>query len=402
MKKSLIALSLGTFALGIAEFVMMGILSPIAHDLDVSIVKAGHLISAYALGVSFGAPMLLVLRKMPLKNLLVMLACLIAAGNCLAAFSVNYWMLLGARFISGLPHGAYFGGGARVARRLADPGKKVEAVSIMIAGMTVATLVGVPLGTYLTELVSWRLPFFIVAVAGLATYVAIRHEVPDVGKIVDTGFKGQFRFLRNPAPWLILGGVFFGQTGIYCWYSYVEPLLTTVAHFPAAAMTWIMVVAGLGMFVGNLAAARWADHTAPGLVAAIIEGSMVIVLLAISLFSSIPWLGVLLTFIGTAGLFGSGGPLQSLIVAYSKGGELLGAASIQICYNVGNAIAAFLGGLSIGAGMGYTSVPLVGMPFVVVGSCLLFIFYRRYERGGKENASPENTSSQASETSGEG
>ncbi len=263
MKKSLIALSLGTFALGIAEFVMMGILSPIAHDLDVSIVKAGHLISAYALGVSFGAPMLLVLRKMPLKNLLVMLACLIAAGNCLAAFSVNYWMLLGARFISGLPHGAYFGVGAIVARRLADSGKKVEAVSIMIAGMTVATLVGVPLGTYLTELVSWRLPFFIVAVAGLATYVAIRHEVPDVGKIVDTGFKGQFRFLRNPAPWLILGGVFFGQTGIYCWYSYVEPLLTTVAHFPAAAMTWIMVVAGLGMFVGNLAAARWADPYGP-------------------------------------------------------------------------------------------------------------------------------------------
>ena len=320
---------------------------------------------------------------------------MIAAGNCLAAFSVNYWMLLGARFISGLPHGAYFGVGAIVARRLADPGRKVEAVSIMIAGMTVATLVGVPLGTFLTDLVSWRLPFFIVAVSGLATYVAIRHEVPDVGKIVDTGFKGQFRFLRNPAPWLILGGVFFGQTGIYCWYSYVEPLLTTVAHFPAASMTWIMVVAGLGMFVGNLAAARWADHTAPGLVAAIIEGSMVVVLLAISLFSSIPWLGVLLTFIGTAGLFGSGGPLQSLIVAYSKGGELLGAAGIQICYNVGNAIAAFMGGLSIGAGMGYTSVPIVGMPFVVVGSCLLFVFYRRYERGAKQGVPSADSSSEA-------
>ena len=225
--------------------------------------------------------------------------------------------------------------------------------------------------------------------------MAIRHEVPDVGKIVDTGFKGQFRFLRNPAPWLILGGVFFGQTGIYCWYSYVEPLLTTVAHFPAASMTWIMVVAGLGMFVGNLAAARWADHTAPGLVAAIIEGSMVVVLLAISLFSSIPWLGVLLTFIGTAGLFGSGGPLQSLIVAYSKGGELLGAAGIQICYNVGNAIAAFMGGLSIGAGMGYTSVPIVGMPFVVVGSCLLFVFYRRYERGAKQGVPSADSSSEA-------
>ena len=383
MKKSLIALSLGTFALGIAEFVMMGILSPIAHDLDVSIVKAGHLISAYALGVSFGAPILLVLRRMPLRKLLLLLACVIAVGNCLAAFSVNYWMLLASRFCSGLPHGAYFGVGAIVARRLADPGRQVEAVSIMIAGMTVATLVGVPFGTFLTDLVSWRLPFFIVALSGIATFMAIRHEVPDVGKIADNGFKGQFHFLKHLAPWLILGGVFFGQTGIYCWYSYVEPLMTSVAHFTTSNMTWIMVVAGLGMFVGNLAAARWADRTAPGLVAAIIEGSMVFILLAIFMFSYIPWLAVALMFLGTAGLFGSGGPLQSLIVVYSKGGELLGAASIQVCYNVGNAVAALLGGVSIGAGMGYTSVALDGIPFVVVGSILLFVFYNRYERGKK-------------------
>ena len=380
MKKSLIALSLGTFALGIAEFVMMGILSPIAHDLDVSIVDAGHLISAYALGVSFGAPMLLVLRKMPLKKLLVILACMIAAGNCLAAFSVNYWMLLGARFISGLPHGAYFGVGAIVARRLADPGRKVEAVSIMIAGMTVATLVGVPLGTFLTDLVSWRLPFFIVAVSGLATYVAIRHEVPDVGKIVDTGFKGQFRFLRNPAPWLILGGVFFGQTGIYCWYSFIDPQLTSVAGFTASDLSWLMVLAGLGMFFGNLISGRLSDRFKPSAVAAAVETSAIPVLLLAFFLGHYKLAIVIIMMLGTAALFGSSSPLQSSIVGYARGGEMLGAACIQIAYNAGNAIAASLGSAAIAAGYSYSTTALIGIPFVAVGSVLLYILYFRYER----------------------
>lgn len=144
MNKGLFALALGTFALGIAEFLMMGILSNIAASMDVSVTQAGHFISAYATGVCFGAPTLLFARKLPLKKLMAILAAVITIGNLGAALAPSYWTFLAARFVSGLPHGAYFGVGAIVARKLAAPGKEVSAVSLMIAGMTVATLVGVP------------------------------------------------------------------------------------------------------------------------------------------------------------------------------------------------------------------------------------------------------------------
>ncbi len=151
MKKSLFSLALGTFALGISEFLMMGILGNIASALDVNITQAGHLISAYATGVCFGAPALLFFRKTPLKKIMMVLAAIISVGNLLAFLAPGYWMLFAARFISGLPHGAYFGVGAIVARRLAKPGHEVGAVSFMIGGMTVATLAGVPLGTFITN-----------------------------------------------------------------------------------------------------------------------------------------------------------------------------------------------------------------------------------------------------------
>ena len=151
MKKSLIALAFGTLGLGIAEFVMMGILPDIAKDLGVSIPMAGHLISAYALGVCVGAPALILARKHPLKHILLVLVAIIMVGNICAAAAPNYWVLLIARFVSGLPHGAYFGVGSIVAERLADKGKGSEAVSIMIAGMTIANLFGVPLGTSLSS-----------------------------------------------------------------------------------------------------------------------------------------------------------------------------------------------------------------------------------------------------------
>ena len=159
MKKSLIALAFGTLALGIAEFVMMGILPDVAQSLGVSIPEAGHLISAYAIGVCCGAPLLVVVHKYPLKSILLVLACIILLGSTLAALSVNYWMLLAARFISGLPHGAYFGVASIVAVRLADERHKTGAVSIMVAGMTVANLFGVPLATGLSAAVSWGFPF---------------------------------------------------------------------------------------------------------------------------------------------------------------------------------------------------------------------------------------------------
>ena len=219
MKKSLISLAFGTLGLGIAEFVMMGILPDVARDLKISIPAAGHFISAYALGVCVGAPVLTLARKYPLKHILLVLVTLIMVGNICAALSPNYWMLLISRFISGLPHGAYFGVGSIVAERLADKGKSSEAVSIMIAGMTIANLFGVPLGTSLSTMLSWRATFLLVGLWGIVILYYIWRWVPQVEGLKDTGFKGQFRFLKTPAPWLILGATALGNGGVFCWYS---------------------------------------------------------------------------------------------------------------------------------------------------------------------------------------
>lgn len=382
MNKGLFALALGTFALGIAEFLMMGILSNLASDLDISISGAGHLISAYALGVCCGAPALLFARKVPLKRIMLILAGIIAVGNLLAAVSPDFWCLFVARFISGLPHGGYFGVGAIVARRLARPGREVSAVSFMIAGMTVATLAGVPVGTFLTDFVTWRAAFMIVALAGLLTWLAIKVWVPQVEGLPDMGFKGQFKFLTTLPPWLIFGGVLFGQIGMYCWYSYIDPQMIYVAGFSVVDLSWIMVLAGLGMFLGNLLAGLLSDRFKPSAVAAWVQTCGIVVLLSFFFFAHIAFLAVPLMVLGTAALFGSGSPLQSSIVGYSRGGEMLGAACIQIAYNAGNAIAAWIGGRVIAAGYGYTAPALVGIPLVAIGSALLFTLYFRNERRG--------------------
>lgn len=380
MKKGLLALAMGTFALGISEFLMMGILGKLAEDLDVSITNAGHLISAYATGVCVGAPALLFVRKVALKRIMLFLAGLIAVGNLFACLAPNYWCLFAARFISGLPHGAYFGVGAIVARRLADPGKEVSAVAFMIGGMTVATLGGVPLGTFVTNHFTWRIAFLIVALSGAATFIAIRHWVPQVKGLEDMGFKGQFRFLKTLPPWLIFGGVIFGQIGLYCWYSYIDPQLTEVAGFSVGSLSWLMVLAGLGMFAGNYIVGRLGPNFKPSALSATVEALAIPVLLMFYFFGDIKILAVVLMMLGTAILFGSGSPLQSSIVGYAKGGEMLGAASIQIAYNAGNAIAAWIGGEVIKAGYGISATAVVGVPIIMIGSALLYFLYFHWER----------------------
>lgn len=380
MNKGLLALAGGTFALGITEFMMMGILVALAGSLGVTVAQAGHLISAYAMGVCVGAPVLLFARKLKLKTIMLILTGLIAVGNLAAAFAPNFWTLFAARFVCGLPHGAYFGVGAIVARKLASPGKEVTAVALMVAGMTVATLVGVPLATWVTNTLSWRVAFLIVSAAGFTTFFAIRRHVRDVGRLPDEGFKGQFRFLKTLPPWLIFGGVIFGQIGIYCWYSYIDPQLTKVAGFPTADLSWLMVLAGLGMFAGNLIGGRLSDRFKPSAVAATVETAAIpVLLLAFFLGDCRPAI-VVIMMLGTASLFGSSSPLQSSIVGYSRGGEMLGAACIQIAYNAGNAIAAAIGSAAIASGMSYSSTALIGVPFVAVGSVLLYVLYFRYER----------------------
>lgn len=381
MKRSLLSLAMGTFALGIVEFGMMGILNDIAADLNINIVEAGHLISAYSAGVAVGAPALIFLRRLPLRRLMLLLAAVIAVGNALVALSPNFGCLLGARFIAGLPHGAFFGAGAIVCSRLADKGKGASAVAVLVGGMTVANLVGVPGFTFVCQLVSWRLPFAIVALLGLMTCVAIRCWIPQLSPLPDTGMKGQFRFLSKPGPWLIYAGVFFGQASVYCWMSYISPIMTDVTGFSEHAMTFIMVIVGAGMVFGNYIAGRLADRYSASLVTAIIATLIIVVMPLIYFCSPYKLPSLALTFLAPALLFGLGGPLQYLIVRYAKGGEMLGGAGIQIAFNVSNAMAAAIGGAVIHHGFGLASPALAGVPLAVISAVALFMLYHM-ERSG--------------------
>lgn len=381
MKKSLVALAFGTLALGIAEFVMMGILPDVAHSLGVSIPEAGHLISAYAIGVCCGAPLLVVVHKYPLKSILLVLACIILLGSTLAALSVSYWMLLAARFISGLPHGAYFGVASIVAVRLADERHKTGAVSIMVAGMTVANLFGVPLATGLSASVSWRFPFLLVVFVSLIVLYYVWKWVPSVGALPDNGFRHQFAFLKNDAPWLILAATMFANGGIFCWYSYISPLLIE-GGFAADALPALMIAAGFGMVAGNLISGRLCDRHRPGHVVAVTQCIAIASLLAVFWLADYGWVSAALMVVCTGCLFAVSSPQQFLILKYAPGGELLGGASIQVAFNMGNAIGAFCGGLPIAAGLPPRYAALVGVPFIVLGLVSFIIFCRKYERKG--------------------
>lgn len=380
MKKSLVALAFGTLALGIAEFVMMGILPDVARSLGVSIPDAGHLISAYALGVCCGAPMLVVAHKYPLKNILLFLACIILLGSTLAALSVNYWMLLASRFISGLPHGAYFGVASIVAVRLADERHKTGAVSIMVAGMTVANLFGVPLATGLSSQVSWRFPFILVIFVGLIVLYYIWKWVPGVGALPDKGFRHQFAFLKTGAPWLILLATMFANGGIFCWYSYISPLMTQEGGFSVDALPALMIAAGFGMVAGNLISGRLCDRHRPGHVVAWTQCIAMVALLIIFMLADFGWLSAALMIVCTGCLFAVSSPQQFLILKYAPGGELLGGASIQMAFNMGNALGAFCGGLPIAAGLPPRYAALVGVPFELLGLAACLLFCRKYER----------------------
>ena len=379
MKKSLVALAFGTLALGIAEFVMMGILPDVARSLGVSIPEAGHLISAYAIGVCCGAPMLVVVHKYPLKNILLCLACIILLGSTLAALSVNYWMLLAARFISGLPHGAYFGVASIVAVRLADERHKTGAVSIMVAGMTVANLFGVPLATGLSASVSWRFPFLLVVFVSLIVLYYVWKWVPSVGALPDNGFRHQFAFLKNDAPWLILAATMFANGGIFCWYSYISPLLIE-GGFAADTLPALMIAAGFGMVAGNLISGRLCDRHRPGHVVVVTQCIAIAALLLVFWLADYGWVSAALMVVCTGCLFAVSSPQQFLILKHAPGGELLGGASIQVAFNLGNAVGAFCGGLPIAAGLPPRYAALTGVPFIVLGLVSFIIFCRKYER----------------------
>ncbi|ELP5722556.1 MFS transporter, partial [Enterobacter asburiae] len=226
MKKTIFSLALGTFGLGMAEFGIMGVLTELAHDTGISIPSAGNMISFYAFGVVIGAPIVALFSgKFSLKTTLLFLVAMSAVGNALFTFSTSYFWLAVGRLISGFPHGAIFGVGAIILSKIAPPGRVTVAVAGMIAGMTVANLMGVPLGTWLGHQFSWRYTFFLIAAFDALVILSVLLWVPDIRDTSEIKLTEQFHFLKKPEPWLIFAATMFGNAGVFAWFSFVKPFM---------------------------------------------------------------------------------------------------------------------------------------------------------------------------------
>lgn len=381
--KCLLPLAFGTFGLGMTEYVMMGILPDTAESMKVSISTAGNFISFYALGVVFGSILLVILgRTKPLKTILIALVSIFTISNFLSAFAWNYYVLCSLRFIAGLPHGAFFGVGAIVAEKLADKDKKTQAVATMVSGMTIANLAGIPFGTFLSHNFSWRIIFLLIGLFGFFILYSVIKLIPSLKPLPDTGFRGQFKIFKSLAPWLLIIAVIMGNGGIFCWYSYINPLLVTLSGIAPKYISLLMVLAGFGMYIGNIWGGKLSDKFSPSLTAGFIQLTAFVSLILIFLDGSNPLVSILLMCVCTACLFGVSAPQQILLIKNAKGGEMLGACCSQISFNLGNAIGAYAGGIPIAHNMGYEYTALTGSFFTFFGFLALFYFYFRYKTRG--------------------
>src|SRR5690606_12054556 len=297
-KKALLALGVGGFGIGMTEFVIMGILPDVANSLQISIPQAGHFISAYALGVVIGAPTLTAMSgKWPAHKVLLFLMLWFTVFNTLSAFSTDYVTLMIARFLSGLPHGAFFGIGAVVAGKLAKEGKAAQAIATMFAGLTIANVIGVPIGTYLGHHYNWNLSFLMVGIVGVAAMASIYLWIPKMEKSSSAGFFKDLQVFKRVEIWLLILLTTVGTGGFFAWYSYIAPLLTNVSGHSESMVSYAMILAGIGMVFGNFIGAKMAEIFSPFKAVIISLSLMVMVLIINFLVAANPVAILILTFI---------------------------------------------------------------------------------------------------------
>ncbi|SER36878.1 MFS transporter [Pedobacter rhizosphaerae] len=377
MQKKFLPLTLGGLGIGITEFVMMGLLPDIAKDLSISIPKAGYLISAYALGVVIGAPLLIMIAgKYPPKKILLALMVMFTVFNAFSAFAPTFTTLFIARLLSGLPHGAFFGVGSVVASRIAEKGKAAQAVSLMFMGLTIANIVGVPLGTFIGHNFSWRISFAVVVFVGLVTLLSLKLWLPALEAAKNRDLKSELGFFKKREAWIIIFMISIGTGGLFTWYSYIAPLMTEVAGFSANNVTYILMLAGVGMMVGNFIGGILADKFSPAKASAALLIVMVITLTIVHFVSDNQVLALIMTFITGAVAFSLAAPIQMLMIQSAKGSEMLAASASQASFNIGNALGAFFGGLPLAYGFDYTSPAYVGAAMALVGSFFAFWLIR--------------------------
>jgi DHA1 family inner membrane transport protein len=366
LRLALLALALGGFAIGTTEFVAMGLLPQIAGGVDISIPTAGHVISAYALGVVVGAPVLAGLgAKLPRRTLLVALMVAYAVGNVLSAAAPSYATLMGARFLTGLPHGAYFGVASLVAADLAPPGLKARAVSRVLLGLSVANVVGVPFATWLGQTFGWRVAFVGAAILAALTVAGVLRAVPHAPADRAATLRRELTALRRPQVLLAVATGAVGGGGMFAVYSYISPILTDRAGLALAAVPLILAVWGCGMVAGNLLAGRlmdWAPKRA--MIGAFLAMAALFATFAFTSASPVA-APITVFFLGMSLMLPTG--LQMRLMGVAGDAQTLAAALNHSAFNMANALGAWLGGIVLAAGLGLTAPMVVAVGLSLAG-----------------------------------
>ena len=397
VRRALLALAVGGFAIGTGEFVMMGLLPQVAGDLSVSIPRAGQLISAYALGVVVGAPLLTAASvRYRRKTVLLVLMGWFAAGNLLSALAPSFGLVLLARFATGLPHGAFFGAGAVVAGSLVDRSRSNSAMAVMFAGLTVANIVGVPATTILGQHTSWRVVYAVVGLIAALAVAAVALAVPaQAAPVEQASLRGELRAFTKPEVWLVLGVAMLGGGGLFATFSYIAPMMTNIAHYADSSMTWLLALFGLGMTVGNLVGARLSDRF-PARTLLLSLAAEIAVAVAFLAADHNRFTAALAIFLFPAAALAGLPTLQGRIITLAGGAPNLAAASIQAAFNIANSLGAFLGGVAISAGFGYGSPNAVAAVLVAIGFVLAALSVRVERR--RSGLAPERFDAGARET----
>ncbi|MGA4799203.1 MFS transporter [Streptomyces lavendulocolor] len=367
MPLALLALATAAFGIGTTEFVMMGLLPDVADDLHTSVPTAGYLVSAYAIGVVVGAPLLTALgSRVPRRRMLLLLMGLFTVGNLASALAPGFGTLVAARVLAGLPHGAFFGVGAVVAARLVREGRQARAVATMFLGLTVANVVGVPAATLLGQHLGWRATFLVVTAIGLVAMAALAALVPDIPVDGGRSLGRELRALGDRQVLLGLLTAVFGFAGVFAVYSYLASMTTEVMGLGESSVTLVLALFGIGMTLGALAAGPLTDRALrPTLYGSL--AALALALVAFRLTLHVPWAALVLVVVLGAVGFMTTTPLQMLVMDKARHAPTLASASNHSAFNLANAGGAWLGGAAVTAGWGWSSPALVGAALAVTG-----------------------------------
>jgi DHA1 family inner membrane transport protein len=376
MPLALLALAIGAFGIGTTEFVIMGVLPEVADDFGVSIPAAGFLVTGYALGVVVGAPIMTALgTRVSRKRMLMLLMGLFIAGNLLSALAPVYSVMLLGRVVVSLAHGAFFGIGSVVAAELVAPDRKAGAIAMMFSGLTVANVFGVPLGTLIGQSVGWRFTFAGVAALGVVGLLGIARLVPEMPRPKDVRLRYELAAFKNVQVLLAMAMTVLGFGGVFAAITYIAPMMTHVAGFAGSSVTWLLVLFGLGMVGGNLVSGKYADRALmPMLYVSLGALAVVLALFSFTAHDKIA-AAVTIALVGALG-FATVPPLQKRVLDQAHGAPTLASAVNIGAFNLGNALSAWLGGLVIDAGLGYTAPSWVGATLAVSALVLALVAAR--------------------------